>query len=427
MKKGKLLLFLTFFLAGCSNGSLPTSSISSNHPSSGTSQTSSKEQTSITTSSISSVNVSSTSSASTSSSQVKEETTIKKIKETAKSFKGLENSVGVYESNVNVTIRLKLLATLDAITTQKGYGNRYKILMTDGSDYIYLKTNDDNYDYLKKYVTNQGVYQVTGYISLYNNEVELTVENKPVYLEGQTLDVSYDSFVETKSLSQIYDEINSLKLNSKGVAYSKLVKFSGKCLAKDINNTNMYFGNSDMIVNVHGHDKVTNSFTQGSSYTLIASIGMYNFKPSLEFVSSYSSTPIDVSYENLETMTCAEFYKYSYEVDEDSTYPKYSNLFKKPYKVQGYANAYIKGGKEYMVLEDTYHQNLYSTYTSARSAKALFINNENYVGITNSNAKYCPMYDHISDGALLDVIVFPYLWNTQDYPQVYCYSFVANN
>ena len=80
-----------------------------------------------------------------SSSSLTQSITIAHIKEKAKEYKGLENSVGVYESNYSVEIELKLLACLDAITTKTGYGDRYKILMSDGTDYIYLKTKQENY------------------------------------------------------------------------------------------------------------------------------------------------------------------------------------------------------------------------------------------------------------------------------------------
>jgi uncharacterized protein involved in tolerance to divalent cations len=349
--------------------------------------------------------------------------TIKKIKQEALKFKGQENNVGVYESNISVTMELKLLACLDAITTKSGYGDRYKILMTDGFDYIYLKTNQENYNYLKNEVKKQYVYSITGNISLYNDEVELTVSNKPIYLENKVLEVNYDSFVEYKTLENVYDEINSLKLNCKGVAFSKLVKVDVKCLAKDINNTNLFFGNGEYIINVHGHSAVTNSFVKDNSYTLIGALSMHNFRPSLEFVTSTNSQDVSFTTDNLTTMKGSEFYKYTYETDEDPSYPNYSNLFKKPYLVTGYANSYLKSNKEYIVLEDNYNQNYYSSYTAAKNAKAIFFVNENYTGLEESKTQYCPMYEPLLSGTQIGVIVFPYLWNTQNYPQVYCYSF----
>ena len=349
--------------------------------------------------------------------------TIKDIKEKAKEFVGKENSVGVYESDIEVNIKLKLLSTLDAITSKTGYGDRYKILMTDGVDYIYLKTTYQNYDYLKKYVVDQGVYNVKGNISLYNDEVEISVVEKPIYLASEIIDVNYEQLAKELTLEEIYAYSASLKLNCKGVSFSKIVKVNVKCLAKDINNENMYFGEGNYIINVHGHDKVTNKFTVGSSYTLFGAVQMYNFRPGLEYVSALACEEIDVNFDNVESKTASEFYKYQYETDEDATYPNYSSLFYHPYKITGYVNSYLKDNKEYIVLEDKYNENYYSTYQNARSAKAVFFVNENYVKLTSANSKYCPLYEHLLLGTKLEVVVFPYLWNTNDYPQVYSYSF----
>ena len=350
---------------------------------------------------------------------------IEKIKEIANNYRGLENSVGVYESNYEVNIDLKLLACLDAITTKEGYGDRYKILMSDGKDYIYLKTNFNNYDYLKKYIENKGVYRIKGTISLYNDEVELTVSEKPTYLENKDIVIDYKIIGASSSLDNIYQDINSLKLNGKGIAFSKIVACKVQCLAKDINNTNLYFGADDYIINVHGSDKVTNKFVQGTSYLLYGALSMHNFRPGLEYVYAEKVEEEDISFsiENISSMKALDFYNYKYEVDKNSTYPSYSKLFEKPYKVTGYLNSYMNNNKEYLVFEDNYNSNYYSKYQNASDAKSIFFVNENYKELTNDNIKYCPIYEHLELGSKLEVIVFPYLWNTQKYPQVYCYNF----
>lgn len=350
--------------------------------------------------------------------------TIREIKEESKKFIGLENEVGVYESDVSVSIKLKLLSVLDAITTKKGYGNRYKILMTDGKDYIYLKATDTIYEYLKNYVQQQDVYLVNGNISLYNGEVEITVNEKVEYLENEKIEIDYSSLAEFLTLEEIYQEISTLKLNCKGIAFSKIVKVEVKCLAKDINNTNLYFGNGDYIINVHGHNKVTNSFTVGSSYVLYGAIQMHNFRPGLEYVaSSRYDGNIEFSTESALNMPAKDFYKYSYEVDKKNTYPQYSSLFYHPYKITGYVNSYLKDNKEYIVFEDSFNENYYSTYQNAKSANAVFFVNENYVGLLGEDINYCPLYDYLESGEKVEITIFPYLWNTLKYPQVYCYDY----
>lgn len=422
MKKRALLSLLICMLISCNgnnNISISETTTSKNNITMSTSET-----TSLLTTTNSSTSQATTISSALSSTPIitLSLNTIKDIKEKAEEFKGLENNVGVYESNVSVSLKLKLLSVLDAITSKTGYGDRYKILMTDGNDYIYLKTNYENYDYLKKYVKNQDVYQVNGNISLYNNEVEITVKEKIVYLENETIDVNYDSFVELLSLEELYQQTSLLKLNCKGIAFSKIVKIKAKCLAKDINNTNLIFGNEDFIINVHGHDKVTNSFTKGNSYVIYGAIQMHNFRPGLEFVcSSICDEDINFTTESALNKEAKSFYDYYYETDEDETYPQYSLLFYHPYKVTGYVNSYLKDNKEYIVFDGTFNENYYSTYQNAKSAKALFFVNENYVGLTSG--QYCPLYEHIDLGTKIEVTIFPYLWNTQKYPQVYCYDF----
>lgn len=364
------------------------------------------------------------------STEIEKSIKIKEIKEKALNYLGKENEVGIYESNEKVNIELAVISCLDAITTKTGYGDRYKILMSDGEDYIYIKTNRKNYEYLEKYVQNRGVYLITGNISLYNKEVEITVSDDIVYLENKTISINYNSLAKKVTLQEAYDLMSQLTLNCKGVSFSKIVQIEVKCLAKDINNTNLYFGNGDKIINIHGHDKVTNNFVVGNSYVLYGALNVYNFRPGLEYVYHTSlNKDIVIDYSNLDNKKASDFYAYTYETDEETTYPNYSKLFENPYIVEGYVNSYLKDGKEYIVLEDNYNENYYSTYQNAKDAKSIFFVNENYIKITSSNSQFCPIYEHLELGSKLKVVVFPYLWNTQKYPQVYCYSFnvIDNN
>lgn len=346
--------------------------------------------------------------------------TLKEIKDIALSYKNQVNIVGVYESNINVDIDLTLIACLDAVTSKTGYGDRYKLLMSDGFDYIYIKTTYSNYDYLKEYVNNRGLYNIKGTISLYNNEPEITVMDKITYLgEGSAID--YDNLAISSTIEEVYSSINQLKTNCKGIAFSKIVKLPLKCLAKDINNTNMYFGNGDYIINVHGNDKVTNKFTKDNSYIIYGALTMHNFRPGLEYVYHEVITEdVNIDFSNLESKTNANFYSYTYEVDEDESYPNYTSLFLHPYVIEGYLSLYQKDSRYYTVIDDNNKDEFYSTYQNARSAKTTFLVNENLVKI--SDISYHTYYDEIMDGSRIKAVVFPYLWNTNDYPQIYLYD-----
>ena len=110
--------------------------------------TSSSQSTAVqTTSSSSNITSSNNSSeqSSSSSNSAAEKISVKDIKKKAENYLSSVNEVGVYESTEEVEIDLQLITVLDAITTKQGYGSRYKALMSDGEDYIYVKITDTEY------------------------------------------------------------------------------------------------------------------------------------------------------------------------------------------------------------------------------------------------------------------------------------------
>jgi hypothetical protein len=147
---------------------------------------------------------------------------------------------------------------------------------------------------------------------------------------------------------------------------------------------------------------------------------MHNFRPSLEYVHhSNLEEKVDIDFTNIKSKKAEDFYKYTYEVDEEKTYPNYSNLFKHPYKVEGYLNFYMKSNKYYTIIESTLKEEIYSTYQNAKAMKTLMIVNENLVGLETFN--YFPFVEEYENGEKIEFIVFPYLWNSQEYPQIYLY------
>ena len=390
--------------------------------------TSSSQSTAVqTTSSSSNITSSNNSSeqSSSSSNSAAEKVSVKDIKSKAANYLSSVNEVGVYESTEEVKIDLQLIAVLDAITTKQGYGSRYKALMSDGEDYIYVKITDTEYKDLKKYITERQTYHVKGVIGLYNKtEPEIISDGEIEYIGDNIISTGYLSLTEELSLSDIYDHLNNLSLNCKGVAYSSVIKTKVTCLAKDINSTNLYFGNGQYIINVHGNDKVTNNFTKGSSYILVGALSVYNYRPSLEYVYSEPiSEEITFDYDNALSLKASEFYNYTYQVDEDEKYPEYTKFFETPKLVEGYINYYLKDGKGNLVLTDNYYNSPFSTIENAKSAKSIMIDNENCRQLTDSNVDYCPLYEYALEEIKVNLVVFPYMWNTSKYPMVYCYNF----
>ncbi len=390
--------------------------------------TSSSQSTAVqTTSSSSNITSSNNSSeqSSSSSNSAAEKISVKDIKKKAENYLSSVNEIGVYESTEEVEIDLQLIAVLDAITTKQGYGSRYKALMSDGEDYIYVKITDTEYKNLKKYVTERQTYHVKGVIGLYNNtEAEIISNGEIEYIGDEIILTDYLSLADELSLSDIYENLNNLALNCKGVAYSSIIKTKVTCLAKDINSTNLYFGNGQYIINVHGNDKVTNNFTKGSSYILVGALSVYNYRPSLEYVYSEPiSEEITFDYNNALSLKASEFYNYTYQVDEEEKYPEYTKFFETPKLVEGYINYYLKDGKGNLVLTDNYYNSPFSTIENAKSAKSIMIDNENCRQLTDSNVAYCPLYEYALEETKISLVIFPYMWNTSKYPLVYCYNF----
>ena len=390
--------------------------------------TSSSQSTAVqTTSSSSNITSSNNSSeqSSSSSNSAAEKISVKDIKKKAENYLSSVNEIGVYESTEEVEIDLQLIAVLDAITTKQGYGSRYKALMSDGEDYIYVKITDTEYKNLKKYVTERQTYHVKGIIGLYNNtEAEIISNGEIEYIGDEIILTDYLSLADELSLSDIYENLNNLALNCKGVAYSSIIKTKVTCLAKDINSTNLYFGNGQYIINVHGNDKVTNNFTKGSSYILVGALSVYNYRPSLEYVYSEPiSEEITFDYNNALSLKASEFYNYTYQVDEEEKYPEYTKFFETPKLVEGYINYYLKDGKGNLVLTDNYYNSPFSTIENAKSAKSIMIDNENCRQLTDSNVAYCPLYEYALEETKISLVIFPYMWNTSKYPLVYCYNF----
>lgn len=436
MKKKNIILSGLIFLLGltaCQGTNIISSiSVSSSTSSSQSNveTTSSSNQTSLSTSSSSPITVQTSSDnsswqSSSSSNSADEKTSVKYIRQKAENYLSSVNEVGVYESTEEVEIDLQLIAVLDAITTKQGYGSRYKALMSDGEDYIYVKITDTEYKNLKKYVTERQTYHVKGVIGLYNKtEAEIISNGEIEYIGDEIILTDYLSLADELSLSDIYEDLNNLTLNCKGVAYSSIIKTKVTCLAKDINSTNLYFGNGQYIINVHGNDKVTNNFTKGSSYILIGALSVYNYRPSLEYVYSESiSEEITFDYNNALSLKASEFYNYTYQVDEEEKYPEYTKFFETPKLVEGYINYYLKDGKGNLVLTDNYYNSPFSTIENAKSAKSIMLDNENCRQLTDSNVAYCPLYEYALEEIKVSLVVFPYMWNTSKYPMVYCYNF----
>lgn len=312
----------------------------------------------------------------------------------------------------------KLLARLDAITTQRNYGNRYKLLFVDSTGYLYVKVDLTTYQKLENAIGN--TYKVVGNPSIYVGQAEVVINS---YQAATAINVDLASISEAMNdLSSVHSYASTLSLNSKGVAFGKLARVNAVYVAK-VDNAVLLFRDANNAIYLHGDNYIGNRFTLGGSYRLTVAITMFNFRPGIEFVAQETTSPLEIESDisDYDSITATQLYTQKYEVDKNATYPNYSNKFVSLLRFEGYANYYLKDGSAYIVLEDTFKAEAYSTYQNAATAKAIFVKNADSVGLYGDyEYSQCPFSDYISDEPIkIEVAFMPYLWNTSKYWQGY--------
>lgn len=425
MKKRFLSLALLLVLVGCNNSNHHSSIFNSSSNNQNTSQsTSDYNVTSSIDSSFSSNNcssniVSSDNSSSDSNISISNQTLydIHSCKVASETLVDKVNDYGVCESNIDVEIKGKVLARFDAITTKSGYGNRYKILVANLDQYIYLKVSKEVYDQLENNIGSS--YLFKGKLSYYCGEVEVTLNQD--LIDCEEIVINDEELFLDKSIDEIHNQMMNLKTNIKGCAISSLVSFKGKYLAA-MDDQVLLFSNGNKIIFVHGPNKFKNSLVVNSIYQINGAISLYNYRPGIEYVSSSVSndTLIDAIDTSKLSYIDSTLYDISYKTDTNDSYLEYRSLFTEFKLFKGYVNLYYKNNSGYLVLDSQYHQDEYSTYTSASSNKALFIKNENCTNLySDQDYINSPLIDYVNENIEVEMVLVPYLWNTNKYWQVY--------
>ena len=341
---------------------------------------------------------------------------IEEIRVLSLALEGIANSKGVGTSTQVVEFTGKLLARLDAITTQKGYGNRYKLLFADQTGYIYVKADEITYDKVENGIGD--TYRIVGNPSLYVGEAEVVLIN---YYSASAMDIDLSTLAEeVESLAEVHSYISSLRLNSKGVAFSKIIQFDAKYIGKAANAV-LLFTDGENAIYLHGDSYIGNRFTLNASYRLFAAATMFNFRPGVEFLdrTSIDDLAINLDISELATITGNELYNYQYETDENATYPNYSSKFTTLMRFEGYVNYYFKNGEGNVVLTDAFRSDTYDTYQGAANAKTIFVNNDNCMDLySDYDYSRCPFDEYfVIEPVKIEVVFMPYLWNTKKYWQ----------
>lgn len=315
-----------------------------------------------------------------------------------------------------------------ATSTKNGYltTNQYKCFVYDNEDWIYIGINSSMYEQLSKYQYKDDEYlSIKGTTHKYLGINEVIVDSYEYIGETTTLNYSLDKLFESKSIekktiSEVFDIAKNEKINIKGITYStKIVQIDARYVQK-VENAISLFGSETDYIYLHGSDKLNNNFTVENSYHLYCVISMYLYRPQVQFLDSrnFSSeeTNVEVNLNNLTTKSGEDIYNVSYTKETTQHSLNYENIFGKIYSFTGYVSYYIKNYNYFFVLDDNL-SNSYNAYTNAKTAKTLFVNNENETKIsTQKDLTYSNLGKYYQ--TKISVSFTPYLLNTSGYWQV---------
>lgn len=307
------------------------------------------------------------------------------------------NDKGVYTSTYYAEFTAQLLSVQVYDTNQTGYTASNKVLVANATGHLIVSINGDAYDIIKQYHQDQQVYDFRGYIGVYNNEVEVVMDTfgRPTYRAGLTLAYDYKVFaIRGTNILNFVTKVKALKHNTKGVTWSQdITVYKLKYIAKT-DDSQALFTDGVNVISVHSHNYINNRFTKGSVYDVYGREGLFNFKPSFEYIGHTSiSDAIEFTYPDVATkITAAELSAFKFEVDKPSALTanfRYTDSLIKFYYFEGYANYYTKGSDDFIVFDDTAKDNYYAI-TNASSAKALFAKNDSCTNLYDNDWNFCP-------------------------------------
>lgn len=429
MKKYLPIIFVLLFAVSCTNNPANSDSQSENSSGESISASSTDEKPSVSEGSASSSEKPGSGSSSEKDTTLLSD--ISDIKNVGQDYASKVDADGYYVSDVLAEFNAQLLMVEDYISAA-GQKAQYTAFVANETGYIsVLLAYEKGYETLKKYVDEQQVYKIKGYVAYMDGQVAVdtrTVAN-PQHLAGVSLNYDYRLFAENGgTITNLVDRINEKKFNVKGVSASaKLYKYTLKYLMK-VENTIALFSDGTKIIMAHGHDKINNSLREGFVYDVYGREGYHQFRPQIKLIGvvTNSSATIDFDYKaNAEAMSGAKLYTYKYEKDKNayiSSNMDYAALFVKVFKFSGYVNYYQKDGKFSYVLDDSAKNKSYDTYTNAYSAKTLFLNNNGYVNETGAEITSRDLFSYAPGGEFagvkIDLYFVAYMWNTNHYWQI---------
>lgn len=367
-----------------------------------------------------------TSSSETSSSSSQEETSIVSVGEAVSQCLALTNEVneaGYYKSEKIVEFDGKVLTIADSVCTKKYYNesNRYKALVSDGDSLAYVAIDEAMYKSMKDYAgASNSVYHFKAYLGKYYASAELIALEVTWLNKTLAHDFSYDS-LPLLNLSEVQEEIASLPISEKGFCYGETIRFQATYIDELVQEV-LLFSDGVKTIELHGDNKISNSFSKGNRYEVVANLGLYQYKPSLEFVTIAQRLEGKDELPPSTAKTAVNQYSFTYQKDKKYHQSKYENEYYSAFEFTGYVNAFAKDGTYNFVLIDQYKEANFSTKETARAGKALFVNNETERNVYGEKElSYSKLYEYYLENKRIKVTYSPYLFHTESYWMVFCH------
>ena len=356
-------------------------------------------------------------------------TNIQEIRTLAYTLQSQVNASNIATSAYQAKIRAQLLSLHDYVAGGNDYTYRNKALVANSDGYILVSFSSYHYDLIKAYLKDQQVYDFTGTISLYNGEPEITIDGsiRPQYLSGVTLNYTLD-VVDGVSIKSIFDHsLKTMKVNNKGIGHViRPLTLTMKYLTKMENSIGL-FSDGINVVQVYGHDKLNNNFSVGSVYDITFVPGLYYYKTTFTYIAHKTSSAVISDVTPTSSMTASQLYGYIYVLEPKYAQDMaknllYAELFIHAFSFVGYTNYYVKDNQANICFDDV-AKDAYTTYTNARDAKSLFINNESSLKLYYANDFLnCIFWEEANllkeEKSAYAMTFIPYLLNTNKYFQI---------
>lgn len=355
-------------------------------------------------------------------------TNIREIRFLAYGLQSQVNASNIATSSLAVKVRAQLLSLFDYVAGGNDYTYRNKALVANGDGYILVSMSATHYGLIKDYVSQQQVYDFTGTIGLYNGEPEIVIDMniRPQYLTDVTLSYVLPTINEP-NIAGVFTQLKTMKVNNKGIGYLVSPRLMRLRYVTKLENSIALFTDGTNVVQVYGHDRINNNFSVDLVYQLVLVPGFYYYKTTFTYVNHTSSNEVIPVLEVSKWMTATTLYTYTYVLEpkyaSDVTKNlNYAELFINAYRFAGYANYYVTDNQANISFDDS-PKDYYTTYTNARDAKSLFINNDNGLKLyTDRDFLNCPYWPEASlDKAskpMVEFVFVPYLLNTNKYFQI---------